>query len=74
MMCHRAYALENELVWLKRVKPHSFSWSTLEIHPGTALYERKGNRSSLLWTISPINGIPEGEKELAEETLCPIPS
>jgi len=36
--------LEKELTWLKRVKPHSFSWSTLEIHPGTALYERKGNR------------------------------
>jgi radical SAM superfamily enzyme YgiQ (UPF0313 family) len=36
--------LEKELAWLKRVKPHSFSWSPLEIHPGTALYERKGNR------------------------------
>ncbi len=36
--------LEKELAWMKRVKPHSFSWSNLEIHPGTALYKRKGNR------------------------------
>lgn len=36
--------LEKELAWLKRVKPHSFSWSPLAIHPGTALYEKKGNR------------------------------
>lgn len=38
------HTLERELAWLKKVKPHSFSWSSLEIHPGTALYERKGNR------------------------------
>jgi len=36
--------LEKELAWMKRVKPHSFSWSPLEIHPGTTLYKRKGNR------------------------------
>lgn len=36
--------LKKELTWLKRVKPDSFSWSNLEIHPGTALYKRRGNR------------------------------
>lgn len=36
--------LKKELAWMKRVKPHSFSWSSLEIHPGTALYKKKGNR------------------------------
>ncbi len=32
--------LEQRLDWLKKVKPYSFSWSQLEIHPGTRLYER----------------------------------
>jgi len=36
--------LGKELAWLKKVKPHSFSWPNLEIHPGTALYARKGSR------------------------------
>jgi len=36
--------LERELSWLKKVRPDSFSWSSLEMHPGTALYKRKGNR------------------------------
>ncbi len=35
--------LEENLRWLKRVKPDTFSWSNLSIHPGTVLYEKKGN-------------------------------
>lgn len=36
--------LEKKLAWLKRVKPNTFSWSNLAIHPGTVLYEKKGNK------------------------------
>ncbi len=35
--------LEKGLRWLKKVKPDSFSWFPLAIHPGTALYQRRGN-------------------------------
>jgi anaerobic magnesium-protoporphyrin IX monomethyl ester cyclase len=35
--------LEEGLRWLKRVKPNSFSWFPLMIHPGTRLYKNKGN-------------------------------
>jgi radical SAM superfamily enzyme YgiQ (UPF0313 family) len=65
--------LEKELAWLKKVRPNSFSWSSLEIHPGTALYERKGNRffetgewdrETLLryYAASPLSPIPREEK------------
>lgn len=36
--------LDSELAWVKKVKPHSFSWSSLSLHPGTALYEKAGQR------------------------------
>jgi len=36
--------LDSELAWVKRVKPHSFSWSHLSLHPGTVLYEKAGQR------------------------------
>lgn len=32
--------LERRLKWLKRLQPFSFSWSQLDIHPGTRLYQR----------------------------------
>ena len=35
--------LQKKLHWLKRVKPDSFSWFPLMIHPGTLLYKNKGN-------------------------------
>jgi radical SAM superfamily enzyme YgiQ (UPF0313 family) len=35
--------LQKGLHWLKRVKPDSFSWFPLMIHPGTLLYKNKGN-------------------------------
>lgn len=67
--------LEKELNWLKRVKPHSFSWSNLEIHPGTSLYERKGNRFFesqewnrgtilLFYKQSPLSTAPPEEKRI----------
>lgn len=34
--------LERRLAWLKKAKPTSFQWTSLDIHPGTALYEEKG--------------------------------
>ena len=36
--------LVENLRWLKRVKPDTFYWFPLEIHPGTALYQKKGDR------------------------------
>lgn len=36
--------LEAKLRWLKVTKPDSFTWGALMIHPGTALYEKCGNR------------------------------
>jgi anaerobic magnesium-protoporphyrin IX monomethyl ester cyclase len=35
--------LERRLAWLKKAKPTSFQWTGLAIHPGTVLYEEKGN-------------------------------
>jgi len=34
--------LEERLIWLKRIRPSTFSWHPLEIHPGTRLYNRLG--------------------------------
>jgi radical SAM superfamily enzyme YgiQ (UPF0313 family) len=44
--------LEQRLEWLKKVRPNSFSWSQLEIHPGTRLYERlrRGVFETMPWT------------------------
>ncbi len=35
--------LENGLRWVKQTNPSSFSWFPLNIYPGTALYQKKGN-------------------------------
>jgi anaerobic magnesium-protoporphyrin IX monomethyl ester cyclase len=35
--------LERRLAWLKKAKPTSFQWTGLSVHPGTVLYEEKGN-------------------------------
>jgi len=35
--------LEKGLHWLKQIKPDSFSWFPLGIHPGTLLYQKKGD-------------------------------
>jgi anaerobic magnesium-protoporphyrin IX monomethyl ester cyclase len=34
--------LEDRLNWVKRVRPSSFQWSELAIHPGTPLYHERG--------------------------------
>lgn len=39
----RVSDLEEGLRWLKRVRPNSFSWFPLMVHPGTQLYKSKGN-------------------------------
>jgi anaerobic magnesium-protoporphyrin IX monomethyl ester cyclase len=36
--------LERKLEWIKKIKPNTFYWFPLQIHPGTALYDRKGSR------------------------------
>lgn len=36
--------LDQNLRWVKRMKPNTFYWFPLEIYPGTALYREKGNR------------------------------
>lgn len=36
--------LEQRLEWIKKIRPDSFSWHTLELHPGTALYLRLGRK------------------------------
>ena len=36
--------LAENLRWLKQVKTDTFYWFSLEIHPGTSLYQKKGNR------------------------------
>lgn len=33
--------LENRLNWLKKVRPTSFSWQPIQIHPASPLYQRK---------------------------------
>lgn len=35
--------LEQRIQWLKRIKPSTFDWHPLMIHPGTLLYQKKGN-------------------------------
>jgi anaerobic magnesium-protoporphyrin IX monomethyl ester cyclase len=35
--------LKCRLAWLKKARPTSFQWTGLSIHPGTILYEEKGN-------------------------------
>lgn len=35
--------LYNTLEWIKRFKPHTFSFSPIKIYPGTALYKSKGD-------------------------------
>lgn len=44
--------LEQRLAWLKKVQPNSFSWSGLEIHPGSRLCERlrPGVFEQIPWT------------------------
>lgn len=44
--------LEHRLAWLKKVRPYSFSWSELEIHPGSRLCERlrPGVFEQMPWT------------------------
>jgi anaerobic magnesium-protoporphyrin IX monomethyl ester cyclase len=36
--------LDQGLRWIKQAKPDSFSWYPLDIHPGTALYQKRGNQ------------------------------
>ncbi|MBI4775654.1 MAG: B12-binding domain-containing radical SAM protein [Deltaproteobacteria bacterium] len=36
--------LEKKLAWIKHLNPASFSWFPLQLYPGTALYEKRGNR------------------------------
>ncbi len=61
--------LEKEIAWMKKVRPDTFSWFPLEIHPGTALYERRGDgffeRSP--WTPENIRTFYRGA------SLSPIP-
>jgi hypothetical protein len=38
--------LEENLRWLKRVKPDTFSWSNLSIHPEPFFMKRRGTVSS----------------------------
>jgi radical SAM superfamily enzyme YgiQ (UPF0313 family) len=40
----QASDLEQNLRWIKEVRPNTFYWFRLEIHPGTVLYQREGNR------------------------------
>jgi radical SAM superfamily enzyme YgiQ (UPF0313 family) len=35
--------LEQRIQWVKRVKPSTFDWHPLKIHPGTLLYQKKGD-------------------------------
>jgi radical SAM superfamily enzyme YgiQ (UPF0313 family) len=35
--------LDNRMRWVKGIKPSTFFWSNLSIHPGTALYLRRGD-------------------------------
>ena len=35
--------LQQMLEWLKRVRPDTFNWLSLMIHPGTSLYRERGN-------------------------------
>jgi radical SAM superfamily enzyme YgiQ (UPF0313 family) len=35
--------LDRRLAWLKGIQPTSFQWTPLDIYPGTALYEDKGD-------------------------------
>lgn len=36
--------LNNVLDWIKRFKPHTFSFHRIQVYPGTELYETSGNR------------------------------
>jgi anaerobic magnesium-protoporphyrin IX monomethyl ester cyclase len=55
--------LVENLRWLKRAKPNTFSWFSLEIHPGTSLYQRKGDRFFELnaWSEENIANFYNGE-------------
>ena len=53
--------LEQNLQWVKRVNPNTFYWFPLQIHPGTALYRKKGEQffENHDWTERDISGYYE---------------
>jgi hypothetical protein len=50
--------LNNAITWIKKFRPHTFSFHRIQVYPGTRLYEKIGNNYFAIneWTEENIAG------------------